>query len=166
MIVLGKGAQGIIYKNNNIVIKKTKYECNQNIKQEYLFIVEINRCLIEHPNIIKVYNFYDDSYSMEYLEGYKELNLNYINSLTQEQKTSIFNQLYQTLNDLHNINYVHGDLRMSENVMYNSNLDRIKLIDFGYSKNLNGTDTKTALDLIRIDYAHLWDLRAKLAIHD
>jgi serine/threonine protein kinase len=55
---------------------------------------------------------------------------------------------------------------MSENVMYNSNLDRIKLIDFGYSKNLNGTDTKTALDLIRIDYAHLWDLRAKLAIHD
>jgi RIO-like serine/threonine protein kinase len=166
MIILGKGAQGIIYKKNNIVFKKTNYKNNRNIKKEYLCIVEINRRLFEHPYIIKVYNFYDDSYSMEYLEGYKELNLDYINSLTQEQKNSIFNQLYQTINDLHHINYVHGDLRMSENVMYNSNLDRIKLIDFGYSKNLNGTDTKTALDLIRIDYAHLWDLRAKLAIHD
>ena len=42
----------------------------------------------------------------------------------------------------------------------------IKLIDFGYCKNLNGTDTKTALNLIRIDYKHLWDLRAKLSIHN
>jgi len=165
MTVLGEGSQGIVYLMDKYAIKKTITN-NEDIKREYQQLVNINRYLLDHPNIVKVHNFYNDSYSMEYLEGYKELQNTFIESLTKEQKNSIFNQVYKTMNDLHGINYVHGDLRMLKNIMYNETLDKVKLIDCGYCKNLNGTDKKTALDLLKIDYKHLWNLRSKLAIQN
>jgi len=165
MTMLGEGSQGIVYLKDKVAIKKTITD-NQSIKKEYQHLVNFNQRLLEHPNIVKVHNFYNDSYSMEYLEGYKELENIFIDSLTKEQKSSIFNQVYKTMNDLHGINYVHGDLRMLRNIMYNETLDKVKLIDCGYCKNLNGADTKNALELIRRDYKHLWALKAKLEVQD
>lgn len=165
MTVLGEGSQGIVYLKDKFAIKKTITN-NEDIKREYQHLININQRLLDHPNIVKVHNFYNDSYSMEYLEGYKELENTFIESLTLEQKNSIFNQVYKTMDDLHGINYVHGDLRMLKNIMYNETLDKIKLIDCGYCKNLNRADTKNALELIRRDYKHLWALKAKLKVQD
>jgi serine/threonine protein kinase len=163
MTVLGVGSQGIVFLKDKVAIKRTITD-NQTIKKEYQHLVNINSRLFEHPNIVKVHNFYNDSYSMEYLEGYKELENAFIDALTIEQKKSIFNQVYETMKDLHEINYVHGDLRMFSNIMYNEKLNNVKLIDFGYCENLSGTDTKTSLELIKRDYKHLWALKAKLKV--
>lgn len=56
----------------------------------------------------------------------------------------------KTLVDLHNTNYVHGDLRMLENIMYNTETNNIKLIDCGYCRILDGTTQENALYLINI----------------
>lgn len=92
--------------------------------------------------------------------------MKFIETLTIEQKSSIFKQVYQTMNDLHCINYVHGDLRILNNIMYNPSLDIVKLIDFGFCKNLSGTDKNTAVKYLRLDYKHLWALKAALGVQD
>lgn len=70
-------------------------------------------------------------------------------------------QVEKTLVDLH---FVHGDLRMLENIMYNAETKFIKLIDCGYCRILDGTTQENALRLIKIDYQHLWMLKNKLGL--
>lgn len=74
MTVLGKGSQGIVVLCDKFAIKKTITNV-ADITNEYQHLVNINRCLRNHANIVKVYDFDYDSYSMEYLKGYKELEI-------------------------------------------------------------------------------------------
>lgn len=163
-MLIGQGSQGTVFLKDDIAIKKSKYENLDKIRNEYKHLLEINRRIPKHSHIIKVYNFYNNSYSMEYLQDYQQLSENYIETLSLHQRESIFNQVEKTLMDLHNTNYVHGDLRMLENIMYNSETDNIKLVDCGYCCSLDGTSQQKALHLIKIDYQHLWMLKNKLGL--
>jgi len=160
-MLIGQGSQGTVFLKEDIAIKKSKYENLDKIRNEYKHLLEINKRIPKHSHIIKVYNFYNNSYSMEYLQDYQQLSQNYIETLSLHQRESIFNQVEKTLMDLH---FVHGDLRMLENIMYNAETNIIKLIDCGYCRILDGKTQENALRLIKIDYQHLWMLKNKLGL--
>jgi hypothetical protein len=54
-----------------------------------LIKLEINKRIPKHSHIIKVYNFYNNSYSMEYLQDYQQLSENYIETLSLHQRESV-----------------------------------------------------------------------------
>ena len=96
---------------------------------------------ISHPNIISIYEIFEDSinyYIMtEYLEGGELFDMiTKQHVLSEVDAAKILKQLLKGVNYLHNMNIVHRDLK-PENIMLlkrnDSNYD-LKLIDFGTTK--------------------------------
>ena len=102
---------------------------------------------LNHPNIIKLYDFFESTRAMavvlEYGHG-GEL-YHYVvkkKFLTEFQTVQIMAQLVSAIAYLHSKGYVHRDIKPENVVMLDANPDkekdyRIKLIDFGYSRHMN-----------------------------
>ena len=155
--IIGKGNYGEVYKT----IKKSSDEVfavkiinkNELLLEEKLRLLEEINILnllkhLEHPNILKSYEIYENKdviYCVtEYLSGtLNEYILNH--QLTVKTIKNFGNQIIKALTFLHNLCLVHRDLKLS-NIMYKIEDNKIclKIIDFGFSiiltKNQNCDD--------------------------
>ena len=91
---------------------------------------------LEHPNIIKVYDFgmFKEYFyiSFEYFESKNLRQFLGQNNITDETKNNIFVQLVKSLEYAHKNNVIHRDIK-PENILLNENLE-LKLTDFGLAQ--------------------------------
>ena len=150
--VIGNGSYGKVYKAINLTtenfvaikaIKKKEEEKNEEgigIKNEINVLKKLS-----HPNIVKIYEFYDikDSYYLitEFCR-FGELYKYYKFHFSEKQICVLFYQIFSGLIYLHENNILHGDLKL-ENIMIdaiekdNTSCEPyfyIKIIDFGSAK--------------------------------
>ena len=104
---------------------------------------------VDHPNIVKLYETYEDEnyfhIVMEYCEG-GDLLSKFIQTRKIDEKRSahIIYQVLSAVNHLHKNGIVHRDIK-AENIMFRSSKEEdweIKVIDFGISAKLNSNFTK------------------------
>ena len=155
---LGEGAYGCVYK---VQQKGTNYlRAVKAIKKKNVDYDEFNNEIevlkaLDHPNIIKLFDCYQDKryYYMveEYCSG-GDL-FDYIQKekfFTEKKAGIIFNQLLSAVNHLHKKNIVHRDIK-PENIVLIETKDHevfIKLIDFGTSITIKGKNLTQELGTI------------------
>ena len=160
--VLGQGGFGITYLaiqvrlDRKVAIKeffmKDFCERNETTRQVTLGTAgsreTVNSCrkkflkeakhiaLLDHPNIIRIIDVFDENstsyYVMEYIEGGSLSNKLGTTGLSMSEATRYILQVAETLKYIHKKNIAHLDIKPS-NIMLNGN-DEIVLIDFGVSK--------------------------------
>ena len=160
--VLGQGGFGITYLaiqvrlDRKVAIKeffmKDFCERNETTSQVTLGTAgsreKVNSCrkkflkeakhiaLLNHPNIIRIIDVFDENstsyYVMEYIEGGSLENKLGTTGLSMSDATRYILQVAETLKYIHKKNIAHLDIKPS-NIMLNGN-DEIVLIDFGVSK--------------------------------
>ena len=154
---LGEGAYGSVYKVQH---KTTNYlRAIKAIKKKHVDYEEFNNEIevlkaLDHPNIIKLFDCYQDKryYYMveEYCDG-GDL-FDYIQKekfFTERKAGIIFNQLISAVNHLHKKYIVHRDLKPENIVLIESNQEVfIKLIDFGTSITIKGKNLTQELGTI------------------
>ena len=148
--VLGEGGFGKVYKvkerstgrsfamkivNKSNIDNKTK---NKNLLNE-LYI--LRKC--DHPNILKMYEYYSNDtywyYIMEYISGgelYEKIKQKKF--YDEYSAAKIMKQLFSVVSYLNQMNIVHRDLK-PENMMFTKNKknNEIKVIDFGTACHVN-----------------------------
>jgi calcium-dependent protein kinase len=107
---------------------------------------------LDHPNIVKYYETYEDiKYMylvMEYCPGgelFKRITQKNESIFNESEAASIMKKLLRAINYCHSQGIVHRDIK-AENIMYGKD-GEVKLIDFGLSKavaNKNSTLTTIA----------------------
>ena len=145
---LGRGSYAKVFQVQNIKSKEI-YACKELVKNKIndlsKFRDEINimsKC--DHPNIIKLYEIYEDSRYIELvmeqclggslldrlLKNFEEKD----EPFSEEEAAHIFKQIITALSYCHNQGICHRDLKM-ENVLFLTNQENspIKVIDFGLS---------------------------------
>ena len=145
--LLGKGSFGEVFtaeeiktgevfavKQISLHKKKVKYE---NIITEIHLLKQVN-----HPNIVKYYNYYEDDDNiyiiMEYLSGNTLQNFideHKTEKITEEISRIIIIQILNALNYLHySCDICHRDIK-PENVLFKNkdDINSLKIIDFGLS---------------------------------
>ena len=150
---LGSGSFATVYLvKHNIsgairamkAIKKISYE-DEDDNNEYEIINEINILMkMDHPNIIKIFEFYNNSTTYylitEYCEGGSLFDLIKKNGpFTEIQASYIMHQILSVVNYCHKMKIIHRDLK-PENILINKNengLVKIKICDFGTSLMFN-----------------------------
>ena len=102
-----------------------------------------------HPNIIKIYSFYTyENYLynvMEYAKGGELTQLvNAKEDIPEERIKSIFKQIYNAVQYLHNKNIIHRDLKINNIVFLDEEKTHVAIIDFGISSTSCGGDVLKA----------------------
>lgn len=171
--VLGQGGFGITYLaiqvrlDRKVAIKeffmKNFCERNETTRQVTLGTAGsreiVNSCrkkflkeakhiaLLDHPNIIRIIDVFDENstsyYVMEYIEGGSLENKLGTTGLSMSDATRYIFQVAETLKYIHKKNIAHLDIK-SSNIMLNGN-DEIVLIDFGVSKQYDLTGGQTSV---------------------
>jgi calcium-dependent protein kinase len=145
MTQIGKGGFGSVYKvmmkNGSLLraakkIEKSllKPEEHENLLGEMSIMMSL-----DHPNIAKLYEVYDQSsyyvMVMELCEG-GELFERIINEkIEEEESIIIIKQILSALNYMHTQGIIHRDIK-PENMLFEKSSKRLKLIDFGISTKL------------------------------
>ena len=138
---LGNGAYGDVFKAKHKItgeIYSIKVIDKKMIEKEnkgYQIFVEnemLNYC--NHPNIIKIFGFYEDKESFYLVEEYCQKGdlaefLNQNSILTKEEIQFIVGQIVLCLEYLSTLHIIHRDIK-PENFMIDKNFN-LKLIDFG-----------------------------------
>lgn len=65
--MIGNGGQGVVFQKNGMAIKTSLSGNKADIYKEYRHLYQINQRLPEHSNIVKVFEYWDGYFSMEYL---------------------------------------------------------------------------------------------------
>lgn len=124
----------VIYKGKKYALKmisKDGYKSKiskRNLKMEIKIHKQLN-----HENIIKLYNTFEDDFYMYMLMELGEEDLFYFlekHDLSDNDILNISYQLVQAIAYLNGKNIIHGDLKMENILMVN---DKIKICDFGLS---------------------------------
>jgi calcium-dependent protein kinase len=95
---------------------------------------------LDHPNIVKMYETYEDSKSfcmvMEMCQGGELFDTIVDKSeISESHEANIFRQMVMAVNYLHLNNIVHRDLKPENIMLYDEEASTIvKLIDFGIAK--------------------------------
>ncbi|EAR92076.3 calmodulin-domain kinase (macronuclear) [Tetrahymena thermophila SB210] len=145
--VIGEGGFGVVYK---VLDRETKLiKAMKRLKKNSKLIQTDNELellkRLDHPNIIRIFDFYQDEEDFyiitEYIEGgclFDEIQK--LSKLKQQfneyHACQIMQQILMAVNYAHSINIVHRDLK-AENVLiqYNEQESRyhVKVIDWGLS---------------------------------
>lgn len=143
--VLGAGSFGKVFLTHNkkkqnfqvaikVLNKKKLADMLDAIKDEVAILTQI-----DHPNIVKYYETYDDEkymyLVMEYIGGgelFDKLQASADNTFTENVARDYMKKLLQACAHIHSQHIVHRDIK-PENIMLGSD-GQIKLIDFGLSK--------------------------------
>ena len=156
---LGKGSFGSVFKVQNIktneiralkVIKKASIIYQDD---DHKFLKEIEILIkLEHPNIIKIYEYYTDDINFYLITDYisnGEL-YNYVykaKSFNERQTQYIMKQVLCAVNYLHLNNIAHRDIKL-ENILVEQEITsndeqllNVKLIDFGTSNYVKTENT-------------------------
>lgn len=149
--VLGKGSYGKVYLVEDDKTKEM-YALKKIKKDKYSYIsfnTEVNLLKnIDHQNIIKLYDFYENEFSLNIVLEYAEKGTLYniieknkrINKKFQKKElNNVISSISNGLEYLHNKNIIHRDIK-PENILVTKN-DIFKLADFGVSR----MDNKTKL---------------------
>lgn len=148
--LIGKGGMSAVYKaydkmlKRNVAVKVLLYKRKMDKKARARFVQEgIALSKLDHPNLIRVYEFGDADSSepylvMDYLEGAALSDLmSKTNPMSVTRAISILKQCTLALRHAHNKGVVHRDLKPS-NIMITANEDSVedvaKIIDFGIAK--------------------------------
>lgn len=128
--------------------------------------------LVDHPNIIKLYEVYEDEryiyLVMEYCRGGELIERIVEKSTFSEQEAAnLMKKIFQAINHLHNQGISHRDLK-PENILYTSKEPNaeIKLADFGLSSKFGedkmhsivGTCYYIAPEVLRREYGPKCDI--------
>jgi calcium-dependent protein kinase len=181
--ILGQGSFGTVYKCKYILtgeeraLKKINRKTVQKLEdlgdEDLPNELKIH-CLIDHPHIIKTYEYFKDEKNYyivtELVEGGSLIDMLKSQKFIDEQKVAAFiEQLLSCIYYLHSNKIVHRDLK-PDNTLLNIRLDNdvnTKLIDFGmattYDDNkmmdlLCGTAYYIAPEVIQECYTHKCDL--------
>ncbi|CAD8109050.1 unnamed protein product [Paramecium sonneborni] len=143
---LGSGAYGevrkAIHKSTNLMKAVKIIHKSQTSKEEQERLMnEVNMLQkLDHPNIIKIYEFYQDErffYIVTELCTGGELfdKIRQEGSFSEKKAADIMKQILSAINYCHDEKIVHRDLK-PENLLYESEKENsmLKIIDFGTSK--------------------------------
>ena len=147
---IGNGTFGSVYESKNIIfnntvamkiIPKDYHMDNLLIKNEIDILKKLS-----HPNIVRIYEFYESKNCFYIINEFcpeGEL-YNYINNstLTEQQLSVIFYQVFSGLKYLHENNILHRDLKPENILISKKEIDLqdnaeyfwIQIIDFGTAK--------------------------------
>ena len=127
------------YRCLKIYNKAKMLTTNQNQFEEELKLIK----KLDHPNIFKIYEFYQDEENYyliaEYLEGGELFSfISQKKNLDEKTVFIIMEQIISAVHYLHKHNIIHRDLK-PENLLLSKPNDptSIKLIDFGTSKKIH-----------------------------
>lgn len=146
---IGHGAYSIVFKainitNNTIVAIKRINHTNNDIS------IVLNREIqtlkaLQHPNIIKLYEVFNDAtyaylvfqyLPYDLIAYYKEIRKTHNRNLKDQEITYIAWQVCQALGYMHQCGLMHRDIK-PENVLVDPSTLTIKLIDFGFATRIN-----------------------------
>ena len=113
---------------------------------------------VDHPNIIKLYEIYEDQeylhMVMEYCSG-GELFDKVIQKVhfSEKEAASIMYKLFNAINHLHSVHISHRDLK-PENCLFDSHSEdaEIKIIDFGLSTKFGEDEESSMHTLVGTPY--------------
>lgn len=170
---MGAGSFGKVFLSESIadssfkvaikVLNKAKLKDNlEAIKEEVRILTKL-----DHPNIVKYYETYDDAkymyLVMEYCNGgelFDKIAKQKDQMFNESEAATIMKKLLRAINHCHATGVVHRDIK-PENIMYGRD-GEIKLIDFGLSKTMTskhaqlttiaGTPYYMAPEVINGDY--------------
>ena len=144
---IGKGSYGRVYEVEHKIsneIRACKHLSKINLKNNEKLNTEINILIkTDHPNIIKLYEVFEDPryifLLMEECTGGELFDriaekIKKKQPYTEKEAAHIFKQLMSAIAYCHTNNICHRDLK-PENILYTSNSEKslIKVIDFGLS---------------------------------
>lgn len=145
---LGKGNFGIVVRGEDRmtgqvraikIIKKAKFEEGGfNLEQ---LSNEFNIMLgLDHPNIIRIFEVYDDQkyiyFVMELMEGKNMFEGMFLENYQCHEKKvqDLFHQIMKGIKYLHSNGIAHRDIKPQNIMFVDKSMDKIKIIDFGVSK--------------------------------
>jgi calcium-dependent protein kinase len=144
--LIGKGTFGEVYlvKHNITGAIRAIKVIDKNNEEEELtdeeILNEINILKkIDHPNIVKLFEFYSNKSTyyliLEFCEGGNLYEFVDENKLSEFQVIYIMFQILSAMNYCHNMNILHGDLKPDNILIKKSEcgLCRVKICDFGTS---------------------------------
>lgn len=153
-ILSDEGGMGITWKGSDdhlkrdVVIKTIKEEMIRESKftleelNSQLIDEAINQAKVTHENIAKVYDYYINPGNkqvylvFEYIDGKgldKFTELIKCDSKRLTEVLNIFEQILKGIICAHKNNIIHRDIKLN-NILYSSDSNHIKIIDFGISK--------------------------------
>lgn len=178
---IGSGTFGKVYKVKHLLtgnyraMKVVKKDTVNYQDDEKVFLKEIEiLSLLDHPNIIKIYEYYVDDlnyYVMSELATGGELyeQIYKLKNYKESDTATIMEQLFSAINYIHQRGIVHRDLK-PENILLetkNASDISIKLIDFGTSNFFNkgkkltlkvGTPYYIAPEVMKREYNNKCDI--------
>lgn len=143
--ILGKGSYAIVklahHKKTGDIIAIKTYDkirlCDPLKKASVDREIKILKS-IEHPNIIKYIDCFDNKRQlhliMEYAGQrslYEYIKANHNRCLEEQEAKGIFRQIVEAISYLHKKSIAHRDLKL-ENIIFTSK-EQVKIIDFGFS---------------------------------
>jgi len=146
MKIIAKGAEAILYKQGNYLIKeriKKSYRIDDidNKLRKYRTRSEA-RLLQKAENSPKVFNVDEKGMKikMEFIDG--KLIKNILDNLKNERRNLLLREIGGKIAKMHDSNIIHGDLTTSNMILK----DKVYFIDFGLGFNSNRIEDK-AVDL-------------------
>ena len=173
---LGAGAFGVVQKVRHKASKQIR--AMKTIKKNTIYeeknLKEIeNLMLLDHPNILKLYEYYYDKKNLyiitDFCEGgelfdkIKDRN----GYFSERDAATIIKAVLQAIAYCHSIGLVHRDLKPENILLEGNDLDHIKIIDFGTSNLINqnqklkerlGTAYYIAPEVLKKNYDEKCDL--------
>ena len=173
---LGAGAFGVVQKVRHKASKQIR--AMKTIKKNTIYeeknLREIeNLMLLDHPNILKLYEYYYDKKNLyiitEFCEGgelfdkIKDRN----GYFSERDAAKILKAVLQAIAYCHSMKLVHRDLKPENILLEGNDLEHIKLIDFGTSNIINpnqklkerlGTAYYIAPEVLKKNYDEKCDL--------
>lgn len=155
--IIGRGGYGVVvkgtHKKSGLVraIKIVEKKGMDERKQKELFSEQQFLKRLDHPNIVKLIECYEDKnrfyFVQEYLTGnalmarFIEKNGNF----TEDYVRKLMLQILNVINYLHKMKCCHRDIKADNFVFESESSDSLKLIDFGLSSGFINPSRQTLL---------------------